>query len=90
MKDIPNCKICQLKCYGCAGYNTCLMRKGVNGYKIEECSLIASKYYLFDNYLENFSMQLCNYGEVCKSLAEAWLESVDSTDKLFSGLFNRK
>lgn len=73
MKETPNCKICKLKCHECSGYNTCLMRKGENGHNIEECSLIASKYYLFDKYLKNFNMQLCNYEEVCKSLTEAWL-----------------
>ena len=72
MKEIPNCRICQLKCCGCSGYHTCLMRKGENGHSIEDCSLMASKYYLFEKYLDSQIMKLCKYQDDCKSSAEAW------------------
>jgi len=76
MKDNPNCKICKLKCCGCQSYETCLMRKGENGHKIEDCTFMASKYYLFGDYLsyeKGLNMRLCNYDEVCKSLVDAWM-----------------
>lgn len=73
MKITPNCKVCKLKCHGCDGYNTCPMRQEINGYKIEDCKLMASKYYLFDKYLNSFIMNLCRYQDECKSVVDAWL-----------------
>jgi len=72
MKDIPNCKVCKLKCCGCTNYSTCVIRKEENGYKVEDCTLIASEHYLFNEYLDNPNMLLCRYQDVCKSLFEAW------------------
>ena len=73
MRDKPNCKICTLKCYGCSNYNTCGMRQNLNGSSVEDCTSIASEYYLFNQYLNNPIMQLCNYQDVCKTVVEAWL-----------------
>lgn len=73
MRDTPNCKICKLKCHGCTGYQTCGMRQDLNGFKIEDCTLMASRYYMFKKYLENPSMQLCRFEDECKSVLEAWI-----------------
>jgi len=73
MRDIPNCSVCKLKCCGCPGYHTCLMRQEINGRKITDCKLMASKYYLFDMYLDTYNMNLCKYQDECQSVVEAWL-----------------
>ncbi len=73
MREIPNCKICKLKCYGCSSYASCGIRQGLYNHKIEECTSMASKYYLFNDYLDSFNMQLCRFQEECKSVVEAWL-----------------
>ena len=72
MKSIPNCKICKLKCCGCENYNNCLMRKEIGEYKIEDCIIMASKYYLYEEYLDSPNMRLCKFQDECKSLVEAW------------------
>lgn len=73
MKQIPNCKICKLKCHGCNSYNTCLMRQGLEGDSIEDCKFMASRYYLYDNYLNNYMMRLCRFQDECKNVVDAWL-----------------
>jgi hypothetical protein len=72
MRDIPNCARCKIKCYGCKSYATCLMRQEINGYKIEDCTFVASKYYNFEEYFNNPHMSLCRFQDECKSLIEAW------------------
>lgn len=74
LKDVPNCKICRLKCHGCAGYGKCTMWKELNNKTVADCTLMASEYYLFEEYLNNPTMQLCKFQHECKSLAKAWLD----------------
>lgn len=69
---MPDCKICKLKCYGCPNYSVCLMRKEEMGYKIEDCCFMASKHYLYNEYLDSFNMCLCEFQDVCESLVKAW------------------
>lgn len=73
MRNIPNCKICKLKCCGCSSYATCGIRQNQNGYKIEDCTIMASEHYLFAEYLDSFNMQLCKYQNACRSAVEAWM-----------------
>lgn len=73
MKEIPDCKLCKLKCHGCSGYHTCLMRQEINGHRITDCKLMASKYYLWDKYLDTHNMNLCRYQDECQSAVNAWL-----------------
>jgi len=75
MKDTPNCKICELKCYGCSFYYGCGMRQGLNKYKVEDCTYMASEYYLFDKYVNKFNMELCKYQKYCQTAAKAWLDN---------------
>lgn len=72
MRDIPSCKACKLKCHGCEGYSTCLMRQEVGGARIEDCGLVVSKYHMYEKYLNNHTIQVCRYHDECKSLAKAW------------------
>jgi hypothetical protein len=75
MRDTPNCKICKLKCHGCSSYDRCAMHNEENGYKIEDCDLMASRYYLLDEYLhgaKSWIMNLCKFEDDCRSLFKAW------------------
>ena len=73
MKDKPNCKICTFKCLGCNSYFTCLMRQGLDGWSIEDCIRMASKYYMYDEYLRSPNTDLCKFQDECKSVVECWL-----------------